>query len=138
MASETETTEDVVTESQVTDDTAEVVEFTTIPDDADTEKDESEPTLWDALSDEENDVNTMVWHIDLSFTVGDLGDVREVFATTNKAKAVARIFNIVSSPDVKEPCDFDASQYTTRVQAIKAFFDGVDKRNLFIALVPLY
>ena len=138
MASETETTEDVVTESQVTDDTAEVVEFTTIPDDADTEKDESEPTLWDALSDEENDVNTMVWHIDLSFTVGDLGDVREVFATTNKAKAVARIFNIVSSPDVKEPCDFDASLFTTKMQAIRSFFDGVDDRNLFVGLVPVF
>ena len=114
----------------------EVVEFTTVSDKTDSEEDAT--TLWDALEEEKNDVNTMVWHIDLSFTVGDLGDVREVFATTNKAKAVARIFNIVSSPDVKEPCDFDASQYTTRVQAIKAFFDGVDKRNLFIALVPLY
>ena len=138
MASETETIEDVVTESQVTDDTAEVVEFTTVPDAADAEKDESGPTLWDALSDEENDVNTMIWHTECSFPVKELGDVRELFACTSKTKAINRLFAIVSSPDLKEPCNFDSSQYATKVQAIKAFFDGVEERNLLMALIPIY
>ena len=60
------------------------------------------------------------------------------FSSTNKAKAVDRVFSIISSPDVKDPCDFDVSQYTTKVQATRAFFDGVEERNLFIALVPLF
>lgn len=119
----------------------EVVEFVTapegkIPDDGKNSEEET-VSLWDALGDETNDVNTMIWHVDLSFPVGDLGDVREVFSSTNKVKAIDRAFSIISSPDVKVPCEFDVSQYTTKIEAIKAFFAGVEERNLFIALVPL-
>ena len=130
MPSEAEVTEDVVTEPQEN----EVVEFTTIPEE--TEKTQSEQ-LWDALGDEETNVNTMVWHTEISFSVGEKGQVRDIFAATNKTKVVDRLFAIVSSPDIKEPCDFDVSQYTTKIEAIKAFFDGINGRNLIVALIPI-
>ena len=63
MASETKV-EDVVNE----DSQEEVVEFVTAPDDGEN-SDEESVSLWDALGDEKNDVNTMIWHVDLSFPV---------------------------------------------------------------------
>ena len=45
---------------------ANVVEFDTTPDTPDQVDD---PTLWDALSNDEEDVNTMIWYTDLSFPV---------------------------------------------------------------------
>ncbi len=116
---------------------ANVVEFDTTPDTPDQVDD---PTLWDALSNDEEDVNTMIWYTDLSFPVvveEQDSIVREVFAATNKQKVVNRIYQVVSSPDVAEACEFDASDYTTKVSAVQAFFDGVEDRNLFIGLVPV-
>lgn len=116
---------------------ANVVEFDTTPDTPDQVDD---PTLWDALSNDEEDVNTMIWYTDLSFPVvveEQDSIVREVFAATNKQKVVNRVYQIVSAPDVEAACDFDASDYTTKVGAIQAFFDDVEGRNLFIGLVPV-
>ena len=103
--------------------------------------------FWEAFEDEKADSPTTVWVCDVSFEVPPSdpddadstgGIARDIFACTTKEKVVTRLFSIVSSPDLKEPCDFDATKFTTKQQAIRAFFDGVESRNLFIGLVPVF
>jgi len=94
--------------------------------------------FWEAFEDEEAESLTTVWVCDVSFEVPDQGVARDIFASTTKSKVVNRLFSIISSPDLKEPCNFDATAFTTKQQAIRAFFDGVESRNLFVGLVPIF
>ena len=94
--------------------------------------------FWEAFEDEEAESLTTVWVCDVSFEVPEQGIARDIFASSTKAKVVGRLFNIISSPDLKEPCGFDASKFTTKQQAIREFFDGVESRNLFVGLVPVF
>jgi len=99
---------------------------------------ESKEDFWAAFEDEKAESLTTVWVCDASFDVADQGSARDIFASTTKEKVVNRLFAIISSPDLKEPCDFDAASFTTKQQAIRAFFDGAEGRNLFIGLVPVF
>jgi len=94
--------------------------------------------FWNAFEDEKAESLTTVWVCDVSFSVPDQGVARDIFACTTKDKIVTRLFNIISSPDLKDPCEFDAAKFTTKQQAIRAFFDGVEERNLFVGLVPVF
>lgn len=104
--------------------------------------------FWEAFEDSEAESLTTVWVCDVSFEVppsdtdtdadATAGVARDIFASTTKEKVVNRLFSIISSPDLKEPCDFDATKFTTKQQAIRAFFDGVESRNLFVGLVPVF
>jgi len=104
------------------------------------DKDASDSTedFWEAFNDEEAESLTTVWVCDVSFDVPKQGVARDIFASTTKNKVVNRLFNIISSADLKEPCDFDVTKFTTKQQAIRAFFDGVEARNLFVGLVPVF
>jgi hypothetical protein len=101
---------------------------------------EADPSgdFWEAFEDEEAESLTTVWVCDVSFNVPEQGVARDIFASTTKAKVVNRLFSIISSPDLKDPCEFDAAKFTTKQQAIRAFFDGVEERNLFVGLVPIF
>ena len=94
--------------------------------------------FWEAFEDEEAESLTTVWVCDVSFNVPEQGVARDIFASTTKDKVVNRLFSIISSPDLKDPCEFDAAKFTTKQQAIRAFFDGVEERNLFVGLVPVF
>ena len=94
--------------------------------------------FWEAFEDEEAESLTTVWVCDVSFSVPDQGVARDIFASSTKSKVVDRLFSIISSPDLKDPCEFDAAKFTTKQQAIRAFFDGVEERNLFVGLVPVF
>ena len=118
-------------------DDAEVLEFDTEAsgDDVDGDGD-----FWSAFEDEKADSLTTVWFCDVSFEIpveDDTSVARDVFACTTKEKVVNRIFSIISSPDLAT-LDFDASAYVTKHQAIRAFFDNVEGRNLFVGLVPVF
>ena len=84
---------------------------------------------------------TTVWLADLSFPVKVKKDDGEevdsfakgMFATTSRDKLIARIATCISVPE----SGFDVSEYTTKTQAVKEFFDGSDDRNIFIGLVPV-
>ena len=99
---------------------------------------EAKEDFWEAFEDEKAESLTTVWVCDVSFDVPDQGRARDIFVSTTKEKVVNRLFAIIASPDLKEPCEFDAAQYTTKVQAVRAFFDGVESRNLFVGLVPVF
>lgn len=94
--------------------------------------------FWEAFEDEEAESLTTVWVCDVSFNVPEQGVARDIFASSTKSKVVDRLFSIISSPDLKDPCEFDAAKFTTKQQAIRAFFDGVEERNLFVGLVPVF
>ncbi len=136
MASETKKIEDV---------DEGVVDFSTLPKELEEleEIEEGESVrnndeFWTAFEDEKADSLTTVWFCDVSFDVSDKGLARDIFACTTKEKLTNRIFAIISSPDLKEPCNFDSAQFTTKTQAIRAFFDKVEGRNLFVGLVPVF
>ncbi len=93
--------------------------------------------FWKRLDDDDADVMTTLWFCDISFEVPEKGIARDVFACTTKAKIVNRIFAIISSPDINAK-DFNVNDFTTKSLAIRAFFEGVDGRNLFIALIPVF
>jgi hypothetical protein len=94
--------------------------------------------FWEAFEDEKAESLTTVWVCDVSFDVPERGRARDIFACTTKDKIVTRLFSIISSSDLKDPCEFDATKFTTKQQAIRAFFDGVEERNLFVGLVPVF
>jgi len=99
---------------------------------------DSTEDFWEAFEDEKAESLTTVWVCDVSFDIPEKGIARDIFASTTKDKVVNRLFNIISSNDLKEPCDFDATKFITKQQAIRAFFDGVESRNLFVGLVPVF
>ena len=115
-----------------------VLEFNT--EDVDSNVD-AENDFWSAFEDEKADSLSTVWFCDVSFeleTEEDTSQIaRDVFACTTKEKVVNRIFAIISSPDLAG-LDFDASSFVTKHQAIRAFFDNIEGRNLFVGLVPVY
>ena len=93
--------------------------------------------FWARLDDDDADVMTTLWFCDISFEVPDKGVARDVFACTTKAKIVNRVFAIIASPDINAE-NFNVDDFATKALAIRAFFDGVDGRNLFIALIPVF
>ena len=84
---------------------------------------------------------TTIWLADLSFPVKVKQDddteadsfAKGMFATTTRDKLINRIATCISVPESK----FDISQYTTKTQAIKEFFDSNEDRNIFIGLIPV-
>lgn len=99
--------------------------------------------MWDALADPKNNLETVVYYVDLSFPVGNEGTgVREVFAATSKEKAIARIHSILNHPDVVKglPVSALSDEYLanqTPLEAVQDFFEDHEERNLFLALVPV-
>ena len=120
-------------------DASEQIDFITDSvEDAEEVTSDSTKDFWEAFEDEEAESLTTVWVCDVSFEVPEQGIARDIFASTTKEKVVNRLFGIISSPDLKDPCDFDATKFTTKQQAIRAFFDGIESRNLFIGLIPVF
>lgn len=93
--------------------------------------------FWSKLDDDDADVMTTLWFCDISFDVPGKGIARDVFACTSKAKIVNRIFAIISSPDINAE-NFNVNDFGKKSAAIRAFFENVEGRNLFIALIPVF
>ena len=99
---------------------------------------ENTSTMWEALADSKNNLETVVYYCDVSFPVGEDGTgVREVFAATSKEKSIARIYSILQHPDVVSGLDLSFSPDHTPLEAVQDFFEDEDERNLFLALVPV-
>jgi len=127
---------DEITEEET--DTSEELEFIDSSGNVEEGVTDTTEEFWEAFEDEKAESLTTVWVCDISFDVPEQGRARDIFACTTKEKVVTRLFSIISSPDLKEPCDFDASKFTTKQQAIREFFDGIESRNLFVGLVPVF
>tara|TARA_Y100000996_G_scaffold348580_1_gene287186 strand:- start:2422 stop:2817 length:396 start_codon:yes stop_codon:yes gene_type:complete len=130
-----------MSDESMVDDGVEDAEYAEVADLQEESVDEED--RWSILTAEGGDTFvTSVWLADISFPVTVTNDDGEevqsyakgLFATTTKDKLIDRIIGCIRVPEA----DFDITEYTTKVQAIKAFFEEKDSdRNLFVGVVPV-
>ena len=78
------------------------------------------------------DINTYVWLAGMILDIND-NPSRAFITARSKDVIINKIYDIL----VGENVGHDGSQYTTKTQAIRGYFEGYEKRDLFLMLCPL-
>jgi hypothetical protein len=78
------------------------------------------------------DINTYIWLAGMILEVDDSSS-RAFVTARSKDLVIDKVYEILTGDKV----GFDGSSYTTKLQAIRGYFDGHEKRDLFLMLCPL-